>query len=60
MAISKVSITRSRLPAGFRCGSGMTPHYRYLQLADHVENSLQDIKPNFSGLIIAAIETQNF
>ena len=38
-------VTRSRLPAGFRCGSGMTPHYRYLQLSDQVENSLQDIKP---------------
>ena len=31
------------LPAGFGCGSGMTPHYRYLQLAGQVENSLQDI-----------------
>ena len=42
-------VTRSRLPAGFRCGSGMTPHYRYLQLADQVENSLQDINPTLGS-----------
>ena len=34
-----------RLPASFRCGSGRTPHYRYLQLADQVEKILQDINP---------------
>ena len=27
--------------------SHSAPHYRYLQLADQVENSLQDIKPKF-------------
>ena len=33
----------------------MTPHYRYLQLADQVENSLQDIKPsNYSLPVLSA------
>ena len=27
----------------------MTPHYRYLHLADQVENSLQDIKPSLKA-----------
>ena len=28
---------------GYRCGSGKRPHYRYLQVADQVEDLLQDI-----------------
>ena len=41
------------LPAGNGCGSGNRPHYRYLQVADQVEDFLQDLKYFFLVLNIS-------
>ena len=62
MGVSIKSVRMRVTCAGFRCGSGMTPHYRYLQLADQVEKSLQDIKPNnlSSVCFFGAKVTTNF
>ena len=63
MGVSIKSVRMRVTCAGFRCGSGMTPHYRYLQLAGQVENYLQDISlnkirrnPNSSTLQKAAMQ----